>query len=194
MCVLQYKFQVPSWLHRKTSNGQITTGTQYRLYYFIIYLMGSSSIPASTAYSFTFVLLPTSCNIQKHIKLSSICVADTLQQSPRHVPQFCLQPFVDIVEVVGSSPIDPTSTVGLVTRHQTIGNIRSFFCASSEVYRARMGGSEQAPVGPESRLTDERRARRKRPYRPHQRSSELVATRDAASDKEAVFLLSIRFF
>ncbi|MBQ2989809.1 MAG: hypothetical protein IJD60_00775, partial [Clostridia bacterium] len=52
----------------------------------------------------------------------------------------------------------------------------------------------QAPVGPESRLTDERRARRKRPYRPHQRSSELVATLDAASDKEAVFLYIVGFF
>ena len=32
------------------------------------------------------------------------------------------------------------------------------------------------------------------PYKPHQRSSELVATLDAASGQEAVFLLSIGFF
>jgi len=48
----------------------------------------------------------------------------------------------DIVEVVGSSPIDPTSTVGLVTRHQTIGKPDRFLLLLRGGYRARMGGSE----------------------------------------------------
>ena len=58
---------------------------------------------------------------------------------------------LDIVEVVGSSPIDPTKPAGLVTRQGKTGEYPVFFCARSGSVGREWGGSEQATVWPESR-------------------------------------------
>ena len=65
----------------------------------------------------------------------------------------------DIVEVVGSSPIDPTSTVGLVSQHETIGKSGRFFVLLRRAIGREMitwGGNSTAVISLEIPvLTDE---------------------------------------
>ena len=100
------------------------------------------------------------------------------------------------MEVVGSSPIDPTSTVGLVTRHQTIGSSGRFFIASSGgvlvcITRGTRIVAQALLAIPDAPPACFAHWARQAPVPPAK--CELVATLDAASDKEAVFLYIVWF-
>ena len=97
------------------------------------------------------------------------------------------------MEVVGSSPIDPTSTVGLVSQQRRIGKLRSFFIPVRGRWGENRAGVNRPQCGLRAALTDERRARRKSPIDPTKLQWEFVAPLGTAS-KEAVFLLPTEIF